>query len=64
MKSQSWMYSSEIEKQMRTVYTRLSEKDRRIYAAIEAQKLPRGGISYIADVLGCTRNTIRKGIKE
>jgi len=49
---------------MRTVYTTLSEKDRRIYAAIEAERLPRGGISYIASVLGCARKTIRRGIRE
>ena len=60
----SWKYSEEIEEQMRTVYRNLLEKDRRIYAAIEAQKLPRGGSSYIAEVLGCARKTIRRGIKE
>ena len=59
-----WRYPSAIEEQMRTVYTRLSEKDRRIYAAIEAQKLPRGGISYIAEVLGWAHKTIRRGMKE
>jgi hypothetical protein len=61
---ESWHYSAEIEESMRTVYNRLSERARRIYAAIEAQKLPRGGISYISNVLGCARKTIRKGIKE
>ncbi len=55
MPRESWKYSPEIEEQMRIVYNSLSEKDRRIYAAIEAQKLPRGGISYIAEVLGCAR---------
>ncbi len=64
MTRESWMYSGELEGQMRTVYTSLSEKDRRIYAAIEVQKLPRGGMSYIAEVLGCARKTIRRGIKE
>lgn len=49
---------------MRTVYTRLSEKDRRLYAAIEARKLPHGGMSYIAKVVGCTRKTVRRGLKE
>ncbi len=59
-----WRYASEIEQPMKTVSESLSEKDRRIYAAIEAQKLPRGGITSIAGVLGCDRATIRKGIKE
>ena len=49
---------------MKEVYESLSEKGRRIYAAIEAQKLPRGGITYIAELLGCARKTIRRGIKE
>jgi hypothetical protein len=59
-----WRYAPEIEQQMKTVYDSLSEKDRRIYAAIEAQKFSRGGISYMAEILGCTRKTIRRGIKE
>ena len=60
----TWRYAPEIEQQMKTVYDSLSEKDRRIYAAIEAQKFPRGGITYIAEILGCHRKTIRRGIKE
>ncbi len=64
MTGANWKYSPEIEEQMRTVYNSLSEKDRRIYATIEPQKLPRGGGSYIAEVLGCDRKTIRRGIKE
>ena len=38
-------YSSAIEDQMHSFYQSLSEKDRRRYAAIEATKLGRGGIS-------------------
>ena len=38
-------YSAAIEDQMRSFYQSLSEKDRRRYAAIEATKLGRGGIS-------------------
>jgi len=34
------------------------------YAAIEALKLSYGGISYIAKLFGCSRDTIRTGIKE
>ena len=60
----TWRYVPEIEQNMKTVYENLSGKDRRIYAAIEAYKLPRGGITYIARVLGCDRKTIREGIKE
>lgn len=57
-------YSVAIEDQMRSFYQSLSEKDRRRYAAIEAAKLGRGGISYIARVLQCDRHTVRPGLEE
>ena len=57
-------YSKELEKQMQELYRRLSEKNKRQYAAIEALKLSHGGISYIAKLFGCSRDTIRAGIKE
>ena len=57
-------YSFAIEDQMRSFYQSLSEKDRRRYAAMEAAKLGRGGISYIARVLQCDRHTIRQGFEE
>ncbi len=57
-------YSSEQEAYMVNYYNGLSERERRHYAAIEALKLGHGGISYIADLLGCSRKTIIKGIKE
>jgi len=57
-------YSKETEELIKDTYLQLSEKDRRIYAAVEALKLPRGGKSYISRLLGCSRNTIRRGINE
>ena len=57
-------YSEEIERLMQTFYRTLSEKDRRRYAAIEAKKLGHGGITYVAQVLGCAQSTIANGIKE
>ena len=57
-------YSDELEKDMRSLYDSLSEKDRRRYAAIEAKKLGHGGIVYIATLFNCDEKTIRKGIKE
>jgi transcriptional regulator of acetoin/glycerol metabolism len=57
-------YSDEITALMLKHHQSLSEKDKRRYAAIEAVKLGRGGIIYIAGVLGVDRNTIAKGIKE
>ena len=49
---------------MQLLYGRLSEKDRRQYAAIEFLKLGRDGITYIAKVLGVDRKNILRGIKE
>ena len=57
-------YSIEIEKQMQEVFDHLSEKDKRLYAGVEALKFPYGGISYIAQLFSCSRNTIRRGINE
>lgn len=57
-------YAKEVERQMQRVYTRLSERDRRLYAAVEALKLAHGGLSYIARLLGCSPITIRQGLKE
>ncbi len=57
-------YSAEIEELIKDTYSKLSEKDRRRYAAIEALKLPRGGNTYIVELLGCSKNTILRGINE
>ena len=57
-------YPKEIEEQMQELYSRLPEKSRRLYAGVEALKLPRGGVSYIAHLFGCSRDTIVRGIKE
>jgi hypothetical protein len=57
-------YSESIEQAMKRVFTQLSEQGRRLYAAVEAQKLPRGGQHYIAELLGCTPKTIRRGTYE
>jgi len=57
-------YTVEIENFIKETYLKLSEKDRRAYAAIEALKFPRGGKAYIIKLLGCSRNTIVRGIAE
>ena len=49
---------------MQNFYLTLSEKDQRRYAAVEAQRLGHGGITYIAGVLGCATKTISRGIEE
>lgn len=49
---------------MQLLFSRLSEKDRRQYAALESLKLGRGGITYISSVLEVDRGTILQGRKE
>ncbi len=53
-----------VERGMKNFYNGLNEKDKRHYAALEAKKLCYGGISYIADVLGCDRSTVQNGLEE
>ena len=57
-------YPQEIERDMKTFYASLSEKDRRRYAAIEAAKLGHGGIEYVAGPLECDGKTIRHGRRD
>jgi len=57
-------YSPEIEQAMRKYAATLNEKDRRRYAAIEALKLPPEGQRYIAQVLGCSVKTVRRGLRD
>lgn len=49
---------------MQIYYGRLSERERRQYAAVEAIKLGYGGVSYISRLLSINRNTVMLGIKE
>ena len=53
-----------VEQQMRDFYGSLNEKDRRRYAALEANKVGHGGITRICRILGCDPKTVRRGIKE
>ena len=58
------IFGEETQQEMRAFYQTLNESDRRRYAGLEARKLGYGGISYISQVLGCDRKTVRKGIDE
>jgi hypothetical protein len=49
---------------MQLHYSRLSEKDRRQYAALESLKLGRGGIAYISALLNIDRKTLWQGRNE
>ena len=57
-------YSVETEQRMKTLYRSLNEKDRRRYAAIEADKLGHGGQAYISQLLGCDHKTLQRGLQE
>lgn len=57
-------YDEKTERRMKNFYLSLNEKDRRHYAAIEADKLGHGGVSYIAELFNCSRQTIHSGLKE
>ena len=57
-------YEASVEQEMRKFFNTLSEKDKRRYAAVETNRLGHGGIAYIVKVLGCSRKTVRQGIKE
>lgn len=57
-------YPPEVEELMKRVYRQFSEKDRRLYSAIESEKLPHGGKTYISALFGCSRETLYDGIRE
>jgi hypothetical protein len=57
-------YREDVERRMKAFYHRLSEKDRRWYAAVESDKLGHGGQQYIAQLFGIDRKTIRQGLSE
>jgi hypothetical protein len=55
-------YSRVVERHMVEFYKSLSEKDRRRYAAVEAEKLGHGGVLYVARLFACDEDTVRHGI--
>lgn len=57
-------YNREIEEKMRLHFSNLNEKDKRHYAAIEAEKLGHGGQKYISGLFQITTARIRRGIAE
>lgn len=46
---------------MKCFFESLSEKDRRRYAAVEAEKLGHGGVEYVAGLFQCDPKTIEHG---
>lgn len=57
-------YDETIEGRMKELFATLSEKDQRRYAAMEAAKLGHGGLAYVAQVVGCSRRTIERGLTD
>jgi len=57
-------YFAFIEHEIKFFYDSLSERDKRLYTAIEAMKIGYGGISYISKVVNCSRATIKRGKRE
>ena len=57
-------YNQVTEGLMLAHFARLSEPLRRQYAYLEAQKLGRGGKTYISNLLGISHKAIRKGEAE
>ena len=57
-------YDQAHEDTMRLYCAFLPEDHRRRYAAVEALKIGRGGITYVARVLGMSRRTIYTGMRE
>lgn len=57
-------YPEDVLELMQLHYSRLSEKDRRQYAAIEALKLGRGGTNYISWLLRIDKKILIQGKRE
>ena len=58
------VYSRDVERRMKVLFSRLSEKDKRRYAAVEADKLGHGGQEYISALFGIDPKTIREGLAD
>lgn len=58
------VWDTAVEKTVRDFYDTLSEKDQRRFAAVQARQLGHGGVKYMAEVVGCSRRTIERGLAE
>jgi hypothetical protein len=57
-------YRRSTEIKMKSLFDSLSEKNRRRYAAVEADKLGYGGIDYISRLFGIDPKTIQSGMND
>ena len=53
-----------LHEQMNLLLSRLGEAERRWYAAVEANRLGRGGVRLVAEITGLDEKTIRRGQEE
>ncbi len=53
-----------LHQQMNLLLSRLDEPQRRWYAAVEANRLGRGGVRQVAAITGLDEQTIRRGQQE
>lgn len=53
-----------LHQQMNLLLSRLDEPQRRWYAAVEANRLGRGGVCRVAEITGLDEQTIRRGQQE
>lgn len=49
---------------MKIYFDSLTEKNKRLYAAVEVSKMPYGGRAYISRLLGCDPKTIDQGVRD
>lgn len=54
-------YDETTSDRMKQLAGRLTETDRRAYAAVEAYRLGQGGVTYIAKLFGMSPETIKRG---
>ena len=57
-------YPVVVEQAMQFTFCSLNERQQRLYAAVEALKLGRGGITYMSQLFDCDRKTIHRGLQE
>ena len=62
MKKSDFCY--DIEKYTKLFFNNLSEKDKRLYAGLEAMKLGYYGVQEVSILLGIDKQTVRKGKKD
>jgi hypothetical protein len=53
-----------LHQQINLLMSLMNPRQRRLFAAFQAQRMGHGGITKMAEITGLDRKTIRKGVKE